>query len=262
MMMTLEDRYQLVLDTPSDIYQHCPTLRHYANQCKHVTEFGMHYGNSTTSILAAQPDRFVTYDVACYPTYDTLKPLQGKTDFEFKHVSSLAAVIEDTEMLFIDSEHTRVQLSGELTLHADKVSRWIILHDTQIFARYAPSPPFDPETAGLLPALGDFLSIHPEWWVSFHSQENSGLTVLSRCKDDLPRQINLPVAECFQVPVTKYTDEDASAVNFELYCHRLKRCTACDQRAGEACMIYTCPLGERAKWRANQCELGRWRAIA
>jgi hypothetical protein len=186
---TLEGLYEKVCGRQSDIYRHCPLIREYASRCRHVTEFGMRHGNATTAILAAQPERFVTYDVRWYPTYDDLKPLQGKTNFEFRNVSSLSEDIEETDLLFIDTEHTERQLSQELERHSSKVRRWIILHDTQVFAWLAPSPPHKRGTLGLLPALFAFLDNHPEWFVIYHSRENNGLTVISRDQQDIADRI-------------------------------------------------------------------------
>lgn len=42
--MTLEEKYQQLCATPSDIYMHLPKLREYAEKFNHVTEMGFRHG--------------------------------------------------------------------------------------------------------------------------------------------------------------------------------------------------------------------------
>ena len=37
----MENKFKTLCETPSDINQHLATLRHYAEECDHVTEFGV-----------------------------------------------------------------------------------------------------------------------------------------------------------------------------------------------------------------------------
>ncbi len=59
----LETKYRHLCETPSDINDALPVLRQFASKVKHVTEFGIRTAVSTTALLAAQPDRLISYDV-------------------------------------------------------------------------------------------------------------------------------------------------------------------------------------------------------
>ena len=84
-------------------------------------------------------------------------------------------------MLFIDTDHTYRQLQQELNLHADKVRKYIIMHDTQIYGRQG----CDGLDKGLLDALEDFMSDHPgEWKIVFQTDISYGLTVIRRLENE------------------------------------------------------------------------------
>lgn len=55
------------------------------------------------------------------------------TTFCFIQASTLDIEIDETDLLFIDTQHTYAQLIAELRKHHSKVRRWIALHDTMIF---------------------------------------------------------------------------------------------------------------------------------
>ena len=97
--------------------------------------------------------------------------------------------IEPTDLLFIDTLHTYTQLSQELKLHASKVKKYIILHDTTTYG-FKPEPS-DWQTEnimenyvyndkGLWPAVTEFLDSNRSWIVLEKRENNNGLTVLKR----------------------------------------------------------------------------------
>ena len=53
---TLAEQYERARSTPSDINEHCETLRRLASECEHATEFGMRHGVSTVALLAGSLD--------------------------------------------------------------------------------------------------------------------------------------------------------------------------------------------------------------
>lgn len=177
--MDLETAYKLVCKNLSDIYRHCPRLKRYASGCKHVTEFGCRGGRSTTAILAAQPETFITYDVdkrAVELVRKNLGPICGETQFCAKVEDSLKITIDPTDMLFIDTYHVYTQLLGELHKHHNQVSKYIICHDTKAYGRVGESG----SSPGLMDAIHKFLEEHPEWKIKIHYPDNNGLTVLER----------------------------------------------------------------------------------
>ena len=51
----IENYYNNLVNTPSDINEHLPTLRKYAEECDHITEMGVRWIVSTYAFLAAKP---------------------------------------------------------------------------------------------------------------------------------------------------------------------------------------------------------------
>jgi hypothetical protein len=170
----LESCYDYVCRTPSDINEHCPTLYLMARQCSQVTEFGTGNGNSTIALLHAQRRKFVTYDRTIRPHVKCLRAVAGRTDFEVREADVLLIDMERTDMLFIDTFHSYEQLSKELALHADKVSSYIVLHDTITFGQMG-----EDNGKGIWPAVEDLLA-RGEFAVANHYENNNGLTVLRR----------------------------------------------------------------------------------
>lgn len=187
---TMNELYQRATDTPSDINQHCPTLRQLAAACDTVVEFGMRQGVSTTALLAGRPRNLITVDLYADPIARELERLSGETHFEFRLGSSLDITIPDCDLLFIDTHHTAGQLSQELRRHEARVRHWIALHDTEIFGEQG-----EDGGPGLLAALEAFLREHPSWLPRFHARHNHGLTILGRI-----HAWPLPIAECDPIP--------------------------------------------------------------
>lgn len=181
-MIDIEAEYEAAL-VPSDISEHVPTLRNLASHCGHVTEFGVRSGNSTRALMAGRPGRLVSYDINEDAHIRELFRDQENKGYLYDYIIAnvLTVEIEPTEMLFIDTWHSYQQLAEELKLHAAKVSRYIIMHDTETYGlggeelRHQDAP-----QGGLLAAIGEFLVRNPGWNVFQHYPNNNGLTVLAR----------------------------------------------------------------------------------
>jgi hypothetical protein len=140
-----------------------------------VTEFGTRGGVSTTALLFAQPDTFVTYDKVKYPQVDRLKALAGRTRFHLVQADVLSVEIEETDLLFIDTWHVYEQLAEELRRHAGKARKYIVLHDTTTFGERGESPGH----RGLWPAVEEFLA-KGGFRLRERRTNNNGLTILER----------------------------------------------------------------------------------
>lgn len=173
--MTLEDLYFKAWRSGPNIGEHCPTLRLLAMECEAVTEFGTDNAVSTTAFLAGQPRRLTTIDLVPSPKAEELKPFAGRTHFEIIQGDSLTMNIAYTDLLLIDSKHTFAQLAAELERHAEKVQRWIVLHDTVTFGETG-----EDGGRGLTAALNQFLFGHQEWGIVAEWKTSHGLTVLRR----------------------------------------------------------------------------------
>lgn len=165
--MTLAALYQLARRTPHNINFFVPLLYDLARQCQYVTEFGTEHGVSTTAFLFAQPESLTCYDIRQkLPEIKRLEALTGRTRFRFVEADDRIVHIESTDLLFIDTDHTYQQLKEELRLHADKASRWIILHDTTAY----------PE---MWSAVDEFLELGT-FCIQQQFTQSNGLTVLTR----------------------------------------------------------------------------------
>ena len=170
---SLAELYREACGTPSDINEHCPTLYGLAQQCSHVTEMGTRAAVSTTALLFAQPETLTCYDLSKHPRVEVLRALAGRTRFTFHEADVLQAEIEETDLLFIDTWHVYGQLQKELQLHAPKVRRFIVLHDTTTFGSQGETAGH----AGLWPAVEEFLTLGTFRLVRRY-ENNNGLTVL------------------------------------------------------------------------------------
>jgi len=158
----------------SDINEHLPILKKYADECNHITEFGVRTGVSTWAWLASKALTIRSYDVV-----DVSKNIvnhfksakENEKDFSFKQISTLDAslIIEPTDLLFIDTEHTYDQCSKELKQHSNKVKKYIIFHDTVL---YGPNQ--------LLKAIDEFVLNNLNWIRHEVYSNNNGLTILKK----------------------------------------------------------------------------------
>jgi hypothetical protein len=152
-----------------------PSLYRYASCCRHVKEFGTRTGISTLALLRALPDRLVAYDWNRLPEVDRLEELARLQDvaFSFREVDTRLADLEPTDLLFIDTYHTREQLEAELTTAAASVRRYLILHDTETYGEVG-----EVGGEGRWPAIAALVRRHPSWCLLDHREANNGLTVL------------------------------------------------------------------------------------
>lgn len=182
-------KYLELCDTESDINELLPKIFEIATLCDHCTEFGVRRPTSTYAFLAAKPKRVVSYDIGRYDEeVNEVERLCKETEqnFEFILGSSAHVTIEETDCCLIDTLHTKKMLETELALHADKVKKFILLHDT--FGPYweTGEAPYNDETSpyggglGLKYAIEPFLESHPEWTVFAKYDFNNGLMILKK----------------------------------------------------------------------------------
>jgi len=157
----------------SDINEHIAMMHRYADQCEHITEFGVRTGVSTWAWIASRAKT-----IRCYDIENVMHNLEHhiqsakdtRKDFKFIPQSTIMEgfEIEPTDLLFIDTEHTYKQCSTELKKHAHKVKKYLIFHDTVNCG------------SELMPAINEFLKDNPNWVVKEKVWENNGLMVLEK----------------------------------------------------------------------------------
>jgi len=189
-----------------DIAEHVPTLVEYGQKCSTITEFGVRYGWSSRSFLFAKPKNLLSVDLYFWDSVSqcgepgplTLtdppgnnqflrykKLYEGTVDYNFIQGDTLKIdVIDETDLLFIDTLHHKYCLLNELERHGNQAKRYIILHDTVTFGllgqnEYMPELPLGKGT-GLIYALQEWLPKNPHWKVTEHYINNNGLTIMER----------------------------------------------------------------------------------
>ena len=170
-MNLIEIKYKNACNEVSDINEHIPVLRRYADMCEHVTEFGVRSGVSTWAWIMSNAKIVRCYDRKNCSVVEHQKAADEiKKEFSFTCVNTIAErfEIEQTDLLFIDTDHTYNQCSQELRQHAYKVNKFIIFHDTAIYG------------ADLNKAIEEFLEKNNDWMIREKLLNNNGLTVLAK----------------------------------------------------------------------------------
>jgi hypothetical protein len=191
--ITLDEKFTQITNEPSDINEHLPVLKRYAEECTHVTEMGVRWVVSTYAFLAARPERLISIDMQHPSTWNaSLDDVESYAEeincnYTFWLTNNLEIEIEETDLLFIDTWHSYKQLKAELNLHASKVKKYIILHDTVLYGTQDELNSYDAwgwvnesEEKGLIPALDEFLENNENWIRHEVLTNNNGLTILKR----------------------------------------------------------------------------------
>ena len=200
-MNTISSTFTTLCRTPSDISEHLPTLAGYASICSHVTECGVRGAVSSyafANAMLGRPDcTLVQVDTYRSTASDTfrLQCKQENVPVIFHEMSDLDCPLENTELLFIDTWHIYGQMKRELARWHPHVTKYIILHDTEVDKWMGETIRcnLDPERSsretgipvpeimrGIWPAVLEFLEDHPEWTIHEHFKNCNGLTVLKR----------------------------------------------------------------------------------
>lgn len=185
-MKSLEEIYnEKCADIYSDICEHLPTLKRYAEECDHVTEMGVRWVVSTYALMMGKPKKLISIDIDSIEKHGTkisdLVDLGNSVGIDFSFIVSDTRNIdiEETDLLFIDTLHNYNQLKVELELHGNKAKKYLIFHDTTLF-EYGDEKHNESEKKGLWPAIEEFLEINPHWEILERYTNNCGLTILKR----------------------------------------------------------------------------------
>jgi len=179
-METLHEIYEHKCNETSDINEHLPVLKEYASKCNHVTEFGVRYVVSTYALMYGKPKVLKSYDIQAIEEHgvdrNTLIQLGNENGVQFEFIigDTLNIEIDNTELLFIDTWHTYDQVKRELELHANKVSKYLVFHDTTTYGVTGEGG----HPIGLWPAIEEFLNENTNWVIEKRLENNNGLTIL------------------------------------------------------------------------------------
>jgi hypothetical protein len=177
--MAAKSIFKQAVSNSSDLSEHLWFLYRIASLVNHITDLQSGgRGNSSSAFIYAKPRRLITYDLAPACNIELLEKAATGVGVEvlFFKQDVLTINIEPTDLLFIDTWHVEEQMREELARHADKVRKYIVMHDTETFGEIGETPGH----RGIWPAVSAFIRSNPEWELLQHFSNNNGLTVLAR----------------------------------------------------------------------------------
>lgn len=197
-------------ETPSDINEHLPVLKKYAQECDSVMEIGIRTMVSTWSCLygLANNNRssnkiYIGVDLEYPPTdkYELARKVSRENNIHFNFYKNNDMNITfngPVDMLFIDSLHIYCHLTYELETFCPYVNKYICFHDIDYPWGFMDEPYtggydhypswIDKNKRGLLQAVIDFLERHPEWTFLEHRKNSHGFGVLKRISTTLLKE--------------------------------------------------------------------------
>tara|TARA_R110000751_G_scaffold152635_7_gene257812 strand:- start:3955 stop:5859 length:1905 start_codon:yes stop_codon:yes gene_type:complete len=251
----MEELYKALLGVPRDLEKHMPKLRELAGMCDHVTEISKRR-ESTVALAAAEPRTLASYQIEQASFFSKFDDWLSDTEWTRVVADSEAVeVIEETDMLFIDStRHTFDRLTSELSKFAPAVGRFIVVHDTKLHAEKG-----EDGGPGLLAALRVFMIKNPEWSVIEHTDKQYGLTVLGKLEQDKPKlPSTFKMAANLVKTLSDHVVKGGDMCSTEELEVRLNVCSTCPQRKDDRCTVCGCFLSKKAALRTQPCPLGKW----
>jgi hypothetical protein len=214
-MSSLKYHYTTLCNTSSDINEHLPTLKAYAQECNSVFETGVRGVVSSYALLYGLVENINNTDKIIF-----LNDIHDCNINEFKKIaeSNLISVKyewisnleleflpnETFDLTFIDTWHVYGQLKRELNKFSKITNKYIIMHDTELDGIYGETKrpgglyndlyvsnnldglvnrtkiPKHEILNGLQPAIDEFLSVNKNWIMEKQYKNNNGLTILKR----------------------------------------------------------------------------------
>lgn len=174
--MDFEREYNLACKSNTDINEHLPWISELTSECEHATELGVGYAQSTRA--------FLRHDIEMHSYEIEVDPVTQKYFDEAiaagrrvtLHVEDTRlATIDPTDIMLVDSYHSYEQVKCELERHADKVKKYILFHDTELYGLTGQG-----HERGINAAIYEFLRSHPEWEMVEKRKNNNGMTLIKR----------------------------------------------------------------------------------
>jgi len=176
--MDFEREYLQACNRVSDINEHLPWISELTSECNHATELGVGYAQSTRAFLRHDIELH-SYEIQVYPEtqkfFDEAKSAGRRVTLHVEDTRT--ATIAPTDIMLVDSYHSYEQVKIELDRHADKVKKYILFHDTDLYGFSGQG-----NERGIFPAITEFLGSHPEWELVEQRKNNNGMTLIKRVK--------------------------------------------------------------------------------
>jgi hypothetical protein len=183
----------------SNIHEHLPTLKKYADECNSIIQLGYDQGNAIWAFIRAIRNNNKLLLVDNNPKYildilDITNKLN--LNFSYKWSNYLELEVDETfDLTFIDTWHVYGQMKRELAKFSKITNKYIIMHDTTVDEWYGESIrlghdiieeskksgfPKEEIISGVWPAIIEFLTNNKEWVLHERYTNNNGLTILKK----------------------------------------------------------------------------------
>ncbi len=132
-MSQINHCYQVLCNRPSDINEHFPTIKSYAEKSKTVCELGGR-GVATWAILAGRPEYVASYSENVKEqnlSQIVLAAGMAKIKLQLLHNSQFITE-KEYDMLFVDTIHGETELLHVLESIKSQIKKYIIIHNVTI----------------------------------------------------------------------------------------------------------------------------------
>jgi hypothetical protein len=166
-----------------DLDEHFDTLREFASKCNRVTEFTKKR-ESTIAFAAGKPLKLVSYtkepDLVLRKVIEALP--QGSVEIYADTDSLSVPIIDETDLLYLDTVHSGERLKAELSLHGGQVRRFIVIRGTGSNGNVGEGG----NSPGLFEGIKWYLNQNPKAFVAYHAEHKWGITVIGLQEVDRP----------------------------------------------------------------------------
>mgnify|MGYP000353781776 CR=1 FL=1 len=203
----MEATYKKLCDTASDINEHLPTLRKYAEECETIFETGVRGVVSSWAFAdglrtnGKDIKSLYVNDISPCAINDLSRECEASgitLQSEWKNNLELDMNGKEFDMTFIDTWHVYGQLKRELEKFAPVTKKYIVMHDTTVDEVHGETMrcmggrptaerqsketgiPVEEIVRGLWPAVTEFLEAHDDWELRERFTNNNGLTILKK----------------------------------------------------------------------------------
>lgn len=181
----LDYQFELMRQSPSDTNEHLQTLKTLAQNCNHCTEFGVRWVVTTWALLAARPQRLVSYDyetnIAMLHNIEIVKltAQANNISFDFYEQDVIASgfTIEQTDLLYIDIGTDYAACKQAIEQHYTKVNKYIVVHGINVPRDIDGNPT---NIGGPYQAAQEFLQANTNWSIELEDRAVHGLLVLKK----------------------------------------------------------------------------------
>ena len=191
--------YYNMCQNNSNIHEHLPTLKKYADECNSIIQLGYDQGNAIWTFIASNccKNKLLLVDINSKDILNILD-ITNKLNLNFRYEWCNYLELEVNEsfdLTFIDTWHVYGQMKRELAKFSKITNKYIIMHDTTVDEWYGESIrmghdiieeskksgfPEEEIISGVWPAIIEFLTNNKEWVLHERYTNNNGLTILKK----------------------------------------------------------------------------------